>query len=170
MVRSVAAGVSRTPDGGLVFDYRLSGDMVRLLIPSPQPESRSDGLWEHTCFEAFIAVAGDAAYREFNFSPSGQWAAYAFSDYRQPDGTATPARPPQITSHRSAGRLELTATIAVDALPPGAAAAGLQIGLSAIIECTDTVEGRRSYWALRHAGTRPDFHQRDTFALELPAC
>ena len=38
------------------------------------------------------------------------------------------------------------------------------LGLSAVIEEHD---GTLSYWALRHAPGKPDFHHRDAFALEL---
>jgi hypothetical protein len=169
MVRSVEAGVSRSADGCLVFFYRLCGDMARLLIPTPQTTTRNDGLWEHTCFEAFVAVAGNTAYREFNFSPSGQWAAYAFSGYRQPEASPVLTQPPQISILLTAGRLELTSVISGDILPLAPTAPELQIGLSAIIESTDTLEGCRSYWALRHPAARPDFHHRDSFVLEFPA-
>jgi hypothetical protein len=138
--------------------------MARLLIPEPHTPERTDSLWEHTCFEAFIGVAGSAAYREFNFSPSGQWAAYAFSGYREPDDAIAPISTPQITTRRFAGRLEIEALIAADALPPGGA---WQIGLTAVVEAADTVDGSHSYWALHHPAQRPDFHLRDAFTLEL---
>ncbi|MFZ4534775.1 DOMON-like domain-containing protein [Propionivibrio sp.] len=125
----------------------------------------TDALWEHTCFEAFVGVAGDPAYREFNFSPSGQWATYAFSGYRQPDQAATPITAPTITSRLFAGRLELEAIIPRDALPTRSGT--LQIGLSAVVEAADTVDGSHSYWALRHPARHPDFHHRDAFTLEL---
>lgn len=169
MVRAVQATAARTPDGGLVFCYQISGDMVRLRIPMPQAQSRSDGLWEHTCCEAFVAVAGDPAYREFNFSPSGQWAAYAFSDYRRLRQSSAATANPSISASLTEGRLQLTATLAAELLPPGAAAMALQIGLAVVIESSDTVAGERSYWALRHAAGPADFHRRDTFMLELPA-
>jgi len=169
MVRAVVAGVSRLSDGSLVFFYHLSGDMARLLIPVPQTGKRSDDLWEHTCFEAFLAVAGDSAYREFNFSPSGQWATYAFSAYRRPQQSGLSPKSPQISTCLSAGRFELSAQVSADALPRSATTAPLQIGLSAVIESTDTVDGSRSYWALSHPAARPDFHQRAAFILELPA-
>ncbi len=169
MVRALEAGVTRAADGGLLFNYRLTGDMSRLLIPTPQPEGRSDGLWEHTCFEAFIGIAGSSVYREFNFSPSGQWAMYAFSGYRLPEVTATPDTAPQISALLTEGRLELSALLTGDALAPEAGVAALQIGLSAVIESRDTVDGNRSYWALRHPASRPDFHHREAFVLDLPA-
>ena len=166
MVRCLEAKVSRHTDGSMVFFYRLAGDMVRLLIPTSQPTSRCDGLWEHTCFEAFIALPDETAYREFNFSPSGQWASYSFSSYRQPAEAPVMGHAPQISTLLTAGRLELTATIPATVLPGVAA---LQIGLSAVIESTDTVDGSHSYWALHHPAAHPDVHHRDSFVLDLPA-
>jgi hypothetical protein len=31
----------------------------------------------------------------------------------------------------------------------------------------EEIDGALSYWALRHAPGKPDFHHRDAFALEL---
>ena len=39
------------------------------------------------------------------------------------------------------------------------------LGLSAVIEGAD---GSLSYWALVHPPGKPDFHNADCFALELP--
>ncbi len=164
VVRTLEARVAFRPDGGITFAYRLRGDMVRLLVPPEQSPQRTDLLWEHTCFEAFIAVPGDTGYREFNFSPSGQWAAYAFSNYRQRDESFELIDAPRITARLFAGRLELDAHISPADLPPGASR--FLIGLSAVIEAADTVDGSHSYWALRHPAARPDFHHRDAFALE----
>lgn len=169
MVRSLEASAARTEDGELCIAYQLRGDMIRLLIPAAQAHGRGEALWEHTCFEAFIAIAGAPAYLEFNFSPSGQWAAYSFSDYRQPDPGQVISVAPRISAQLSAGRLDLLATLPGATLPPAMHRAPLQIGLSAVIENTDTVEGNRSYWALHHPAARPDFHQRQGFILELTA-
>lgn len=165
VVRLIEAHVAFRPDGAITFAYRLRGDMARLLVPPEQSPAHTDLLWEHTCFEAFVGVRGESAYREFNFSPSGQWAAYAFFDYRQRDASFELVDPPQITSRLYAGRLDIEATLAPGALPP--AAETLQIGLSAVVEAADIVDGRHSYWALHHPAARPDFHHRAAFALEL---
>jgi hypothetical protein len=164
VVRSIEARASIQPDGTLGLAYRVWGDMARLLIPEAQPTERIDSLWEHTCFEAFVGVAGSTAYREFNFSPSGQWAAYSFSDYRQPEQSDTPITAPQITTCRFAGRLEIEVSIPANALPAGRP---LHVALSAVVEATDIVHGSHSYWALHHVAERPDFHQREAFILEL---
>ncbi len=167
VVRSVEARAERRANGDLALAYRLRGDMVRLRIPPPAAPERAESLWEHSCFEAFIGIAGEPAYHEFNFSPSGEWASYAFAGYRQPAQLATPLPAPQLTIRLTAGRLELEVLIAAAALPAKAAAATLQVGLAAVVEATDVVDGSHSYWALHHPAGLPDFHHRDGFRLEL---
>ena len=166
IVRSLEAELSWQKSGDLLVAYCLRGDMIRLRIPSEGPNERTDLLWEHTCFEAFIGVRDDRRYREFNFSPSGQWAAYAFTDYRQRDENFAARQAPKICTRVFAGRLEMDVTLLPEALPT---AERLQLALAAVVEADDIADGRHSYWALRHPAARPDFHQRDAFTLELAA-
>lgn len=172
IVRALEARACWQSNGALDLAYRLWGDMARLRVPAERPAQRADLLWEHTCFEAFVGVPGQSAYREFNFSPSGLWASYAFSGYRQRDqideecDEKHPDRAaPRIVTRRFDGHLEVDATIPADALPPNAGE--LLLGLSAVVEAADTVDGSHSYWALRHPAARPDFHHRDAFTLRL---
>jgi hypothetical protein len=106
---------------------------------------------------------------EFNFSPSGQWAAYAFSDYRQRAQTLDPAGAPKIRIDQNTSCLTLEALLSANALPLAMRWQPLHLGLSAVVENRD---GRLSYWALCHpAGTptpKADFHLRSTFDLVLP--
>ena len=99
-------------------------------------------------------------YREFNFSPSGEWAVYAFRGYRE-GGELELELSPGIVVQRNADRLELYAEIRADLLPPGGS---LRLALSAVVEDAD---GTLSYWALRHLPGKPDFHHTDAFALQL---
>ncbi len=171
LVQSLTGEAFFAADGNLVVVYRLRGDMVRLRIPGRQMPGPADGLWEHTCCELFAAVAGETAYREFNFSPSGQWAAYAFSDYRQRDPALeaifAQSLPPLLDVERTAGRLELTVRLASDALPPLPEGRSWQLALAAVVEAADLVDGRHSYWSLHHPAAHPDFHHRDGFVLQL---
>ena len=57
-VRGIQVQVGWEQGGALALTFSLTGDVVRLRIPTPQPSRRADGLWQHTCFEAFIAVEG----------------------------------------------------------------------------------------------------------------
>ena len=160
-VEAIQGKVEIVADGSLKVFFSLHGNLDRLRIPTPQPPRHVDGLWQHTCFEVFVAVEGDMAYREFNFSPSGQWASYGFRDYRQRDENGPPLPTLPVTSRRVDDVLELEARIPRGALP---SARMLQVGLSAVIE---EMGGKLSYWALRHPEARPDFHHRQGFALQL---
>ncbi len=143
-----------------VLRYSLLGNMASLRIPPPAPKVPADGLWQHTCFEAFVAVDGAQGYREFNFSPSGQWAVYRFKTERLRD-TVEDRTQPILEVSRGADSLELTARWPKPDVP---ASAPQHWGLCAVIEEAD---GRLSYWALAHPKDRPDFHHRDGRALCL---
>jgi hypothetical protein len=162
-VREVHARVRRLQDGALGLGFSVEGDLARLRVPPPSLPRRTDRLWQHTCFEAFIAAKGKAAYREFNFAPSGEWAAYSFRRYR--DGAPLAQElTPEIAVRRSSERLELDAVVFPIDLPPGQAQGALRLALSAVLE---EQGGALSYWALKHPPGKPDFHHRDAFALEL---
>jgi hypothetical protein len=147
-------------DGALALHYALTGDLSRIRVPTTSFSTRTDGLWRHTCFEAFVAGADDTAYREFNFSPDGQWQAYGFATYRE-GGPLACVSFPTIDCKTSRGVLELRVHLPPDLLPPGRR---FRIGLSAVIEDPN---GVLSYWALRHPPGKPDFHHPDTFALAI---
>lgn len=168
-IQRLSASLQIRPEGGLRLRYQLAGDIARLRIAATKahPE-RGDRLWELTCFEVFLARADQAAYREFNFSPSGDWAMYAFADYRRPGEPQESERlaPPRLSILQTAGRVELTAELDASALPPGNAA--LLVGLTAVVESDDLGDGRHSYWALHHPSERPDFHHRAGFTWVLP--
>lgn len=165
---SVALAVAGSEQGpGWLLRYHLHGEVGGLRLPEPALPGPADGLWQHTCFEAFVARAGEAAYREFNFSPSGQWAAYRFSAERVRDLPAEARQAPVVPNlqlETTEHALTLLAWLPHHALPAPAAGQPLQLGLTAVLE--DRL-GRLSYWALRHPGARPDFHHRDGFALDL---
>lgn len=160
-VASLQASVTCTADGGLHLCYHLRGDLAQVRIPAPQAPLFTDGLWEHTCFEAFVGVAGNSAYHEFNFSPSGQWAAYAFSDYRQRVEWVGKSSGFPLLQRGNPEDFLLQAPIPIDNLPVGSP---LQLNLTAVIELLD---GSKSYWALKHPTERPDFHHRDGFTHEI---
>jgi hypothetical protein len=138
--------------------YEVEGRLEDVLVPAPADPERMDDLWKHTCFEAFARVDGAQAYDEFNFSPSTEWAVYRFTGYRSDMGK------PVVLAPRVEGGIEDAAYVlhAAFDLPLDGP---WRVGLSAVIEETD---GTKSYWALRHAPDKPDFHHADSFALELP--
>ncbi len=100
----------------LFCDYTLHADMTQVRIPPQRGGSPVDGLWRHTCFEAFIGLPETGPYYEFNFSPAGDWAAYRFGAYRESAAGAPVAPPPHLQVYRNAERLELSATVHIGAL------------------------------------------------------
>lgn len=143
----------------LVVRYTLSAALDTLRVPPPAPApARRDGLWQHTCFELFVADA-DGPYHEFNFSPAGDWQAYRFAAYRR-QGGPQPDAAPRIDVMRGPTGLTLEACVPRAALPSRPAKASL----TAVIE---DATGALSYWALRHPPGRPDFHHSAGFTVDL---
>lgn len=165
-VRGIAAHVGRSPGGALAIQFILDADLGQLRIPPPRASSRVHGLWEHTCFEAFIALKSTSAYHEFNFAPSGEWALYAFQSYREFASLPDEMGAPEINVRSLADRFELCAVVRLDSLSAAHATTSLRLALSAVIEDDN---GSLSYWALRHPPGQPDFHHPDAFALTLKA-
>ncbi|MBA4264603.1 MAG: hypothetical protein C0453_05935 [Comamonadaceae bacterium] len=172
---SITASVERLtdqPGDGWRIRYELQGDLAALLIPEPAKPGAADGLWQHTCFEAFVAQRGAAAYQEFNFSPSGQWAHYLFSAERVRDTAAESAdaslisQMPSVAWHRLSEAFVLEACIPASAFHLKRSGPSLDLGLTAVIETRDH---RLTYWALRHPCVKPDFHNRQGFAWQVPA-
>jgi hypothetical protein len=139
----------------LQLEYRVSGS--GLALPEELSRRRSDGLWKSTCFELFARSIGSERYCEFNFSPSGEWAAYSFSGYRE-GMAALDIAPPLIGRTVNGRGLAIGVRVALPLQPP------LRVGLSAVIEETS---GRISYWALAHPAAKPDFHHPDSFVHEI---
>lgn len=163
-VSHIEVEVARPRAGELLLSYVVTGKISDVRLPPVTAAARSDELWRHTCFEAFVCAWPDAAYYEFNFSPSTQWAAYRFSSYRSGMRVAADIIALPIEVQSSPDCYTLQATLDFDrmsGLPRGALR---RLGLSALIE---DISGRKSYWALAHPPGKPDFHHADCFAYEF---
>ena len=158
----VTASVELASATMLRFDYRMTGELAQLAIPHRAPSQRAARLWEHTCFEAFVATGPGARYCELNFSPSSEWAAYEFDGYRQGMRALALTSPPQITVAETRSALRVTASMAIGELAH--ASWPWRVGLTAVVEDR---AGRLSYLALRHPRDNPDFHDAAGFAVQL---
>jgi hypothetical protein len=163
-IQAVAVHATRTAEGKLALHYSLSGEIAAVRVPPPGPARIGWKLWRHTCCELFVREKGAEAYHEFNFSPSGEWVTYAFTNYREGSTLADEGLNPQIAVQSTAGRFDLYALADLPRLSPAYRRARLAVGLAVIIE---EESGGLSYWALRHAPGKPDFHHAGAFALEL---
>jgi hypothetical protein len=182
--------------GEWALDFIVPIPPAALLLPEPAVPERADLLWQHSCFELFLMDPESGDYLEFNFSPSGRWAAYRFDGYRAGMRDLDLAAGPRITTTdpaqfnlamdahmRALGLDEESIRLLGEASPPMPEPVrfalratlddpGLKSGktwiasISAVIEEAD---GTRSLWALAHPPGEPDFHHPDCFVLELPA-
>lgn len=146
-VRSVTASIHPTRQG-CEAEFRLEGRLSAIVLPPAASPERRDNLWQTTCFEIFWQPLGGTAYREFNLSPSGQWAAYDFDSFREGMRDAPVGSIAIACSHDEAG-LVLRASIAADLLLPA------QVALNAVVEHRD---GGKQFWALAFPPGKPEFH------------
>ncbi len=167
------------------LNWRIEGDIAALVIPAAATPKHTDGLWQHLCVELFVMDADGPGYTEYNFSPSGQWAAYRFDDYRAGMREWAVANAPEIVTNESAralfvkvelpgfySSLQTSSLRAERGNPDNLPHRGLLrrftprnddsqlFALSAVIE---TKNGTKSYWALAHPPGKPDFHHADCF-------
>ena len=161
----VEVEVALPRSGNLVLQYCVTGKMSDLRIPPVTAPIRTDELWRHTCFEAFVCAPPAAGYYELNFAPSTQWAAYRFTGYRSGMRIASDIGTPHFKVQSDAESYKLQASLHLDHLSNTPSNAGWRLGLSAVIEEAD---GRKSYWALAHPPGKADFHHFDCFAHEFP--
>ena len=164
LIRRIGVEISRKRDA-ITLSFRIEGEISRLRMPVAGPKQRAGDLWQHSCLEAFLQADGGEGYLEFNFSPSGAWAAYRFAGRRRgresPELTA-----PGIEVRHGTDWLTMKIQLSLAGIAEFAGAAPVSAGLAAVIE---DQHGGLSHWALAHGAAQPDFHDPATFTLRLPA-
>ena len=159
---ALTAEISVNREQGLIVNFELQGALDSILCTEPtSPPQRRDELWRHTCFEVFVQRGAGPGYLEFNFSPSGDWAAYEFQGYRSGRmdyGSSSIA----VTRTRFEDVHLMLRT--QSQLKPQAEKRDWHLNVAAVIEARD---GTLSYWAVRHSRPKPDFHQSAAFCIVL---
>jgi len=164
-VKQIEVGIERSAADRLHLDYAIRGDIGRVRHEPAGPPARADDLWTGTCCELFVRPGRGEAYYEFNFAPSGKWAAYQFKDYRNAMRNVSSLSEPEIVVQRAEHALYLHVTLETGAWSREHHRADWRAALSVVVEeCT----GDKSYWALAHPSATPDFHHKDSFTCRLP--
>lgn len=149
------------PDSGLL-EFRITGPLEQLIFPDPTlVESRRDELWKGTCLEAFFAVetSPESSYLEMNCAPNGDWNAYEFSGYRQ--GMKTSENTKVRVIHREGSAEEVLFRLRLESPLLG------QMKHASLTTILQLQDGSFTYWALKHPGAKPDFHNKDAFIAPL---
>ena len=147
----------------LNIKYLLSGNLSAIIVPqSVAAPTRRYDLWEHTCCEFFLGLKDSTQYWEFNLSPSGNWNVFRFFDYRQDIAEEMVFRslPFSVLQQTDSWQLNLE----VDLNKIISAEPDLEVGITTVIEKQDH---KLSYWALNHPTYQADFHNRDSFKIDL---
>ena len=142
---------------------------AEILLADPlQGPMRKDELWKETCFECFIPALNSTAYLELNLSPSGNWNAYAFQDYRKGmnafalDHQWAPVQ--RVIAHTD-NTLETEWLIPLEVIQKGFASVPTtfsdfgEVGLTVVLKTSELT----LYWSLEHSSLKPDFHDRVGF-------
>jgi hypothetical protein len=158
----VTANVARESNV-LAVEFSLTDpqSLVMMQTPATSP-TRCDNLWQETCFEFFLSPQGSQAYWEFNLSPSGNWNIYHLDSYRQGLRAENGFTDLPFSAKHSAHQFLLNIQIDLSPLAPFKQA--IDMGITTVIK---TKRGEMTYWALKHCGTKPDFHLRESFILSF---
>ena len=141
----IQASLSWSSSGWLDLSFTVLAEdgLAELVLPQGLLDGeqchgmRRDGLWQTTCFEAFLGLPGERRYWEINLAANGDWALYGFSDYR--DGRSDPSQtvPPQVQLRRWHHQLRLEASLDLSAWwPPNVSP---DIALTAVLDRGDNV-------------------------------
>lgn len=146
----------------LELNYFLRGETERVLLQSKGSSGqRLINLWDHTCFEFFMAPSEKKHYWEFNFSPTGAWNCFRLEDYRK-DATYPEITVPVIRLEEKPGLIFLQAVLNI----PGILSASDEwdIQFATVIKLTDS---SLQYWSNSHFCDEPDYHSRRNFINQI---
>jgi len=129
------------------------------LADKAQGLKRTDGLWKHTCFEAFLSLTNKEEYYEINLSPAGKWNAYYFTSYRNPHLPMATEDIQLRSLNWSSSALEATLDLKTKKANP-------ELWECALTSVIETISGQKHYLASAHMGPKPDFHIRSSFTLK----
>ena len=156
------AGYIDRRNNKLKIDYKLLGTSQTIIPTVANQPIRQFDLWEHTCFEFFLGIKNTKKYWEFNLSPAGHWNVFRFPKYRHNIAEEMTFKELPVRVLQYSDELQLNLEIDLDLIIT--AKQSLEVGITAVIEDT---QGKISYWALTHLKNEADFHDRDSFILDL---
>jgi len=156
-------GTLTLESGTVNVNYCIRGATERVKFASPSaPPARKNELWRTTCFELFVKLPVGSEYWEYNLAPSGDWNVYRFASYRS--ALSQDAQIADLAIACEVGQAGLTSLSATLPLPSRLVNQKLAIGISSVIEDR---AGKLFYFALRHGGSKPDFHDPAGFDISL---
>ncbi len=131
--------------------FSLSGDYSEVSFNG----SKSDELWQGTCFELFVQDLDGEGYEEVNCSPDGRFARMHFTSYRQGVEPFPFKTEPSISSEQSGDRCQYMVTLPID----------IKKRKIAVSTVTESTTGEIRFWGIGHWDNCADFHRVENFFL-----
>ncbi|MBY0451911.1 MAG: hypothetical protein K2P92_02675 [Bdellovibrionaceae bacterium] len=166
---SITADLTLMSANTAEINFKWMDPKGEIVLPEKENAGRIIGLWESTCFEAFIQPAPEnqpqfvqnltapVRYYETNFSTAKSWNVFGFTDYRTPT-TPTELVEAKILSYDVQSN-QMKIVLQVD----GADWRKVSISLCAVIV---TRSYGKSYWSFKHADDKANFHHFESFIIE----
>ncbi len=131
-------------------------DFSNLLRPPKNEDGshRKDFLWEKTCVELFFFSKDNPSYWEFNFSPSQDWQAYFFTQYRQNRRPANCHASVSWVGHQKS----LTDFVDIECHFSEKIPKNLRISPCAILYFEQNRSPRKIHFSGKHGPEKADFH------------
>ena len=159
------SGEAQWQEGELQVVFALQAPDDAVLQPCAGGwRQRRDGLWQSTCFEAFVGAPGQESYWEINLSPNGDWNVYALSAYRQSLRPVAEFQALPYSLRTQQGDLQISFQLDFGQLLNPSLP--IELSLTAVLHHPNH---GLSYWAWQHGGAEADFHRRASFQLLQPS-
>ncbi|MCC2680373.1 MAG: hypothetical protein K0R29_2949 [Pseudobdellovibrio sp.] len=137
--------------------FKWSDPHNKIVFSDEPSNSRQMGLWQQTCFEVFIQPSGAKKYFEINLTSKKAWNVFSFDDYRMP-------QPPREVQGAELVSFNMNGTeIRASFKLPGADLKKINISFCSVVVLKDAGV---TYWSVKHADTKPNFHHFGSFITE----
>jgi hypothetical protein len=160
----VSGSLNRAADT-LLIRFTLCGTLQNIKRPAALADAgRCHELWRHTCFELFFGVKGYPGYWEVNYCLSGRWNVYRFDGYRIGMREDTAVGCPLCNVTEGPDCLSLSCSLSLNGILDDLCE--LEAGVAVVIEIIDD---SLHYFAIEHPESQPDFHNRNSFLINMLA-
>jgi hypothetical protein len=149
--------VSELSENKLYIAFNINGKLDAYIFPQKSKLKRVDELWKETCFELFLANSKTEEYYELNFSSSLSWNFYHLSGYRNHVSEVKGLAEPKIEIFKKIDEFKITFELE---LKNFSFEKFDSYNLATILL---TKESNRTFWAIKHLKTQPDFHDKKSF-------
>lgn len=125
---------------------------------------RSDLLWQKTCFEMFFKATDKDDYFEININEQGEWNIYQFESYRNPQKPYPESNGQLVSFFYDESQQVFACAMHITDFFTFRSPHEISANLCSVLKLKP--DNNSTYWALKHASEKPDFHNQNSFILK----